>query len=59
VYRYVRGKDPVKIATIKSLTYTDTNYDINNNAYYFIKTIGINGNISLPSSETYQTTGKD
>lgn len=59
VYRYVRGKDPIKIATVKSLTYTDTDYDKENNAYYFIKTIGVNGNISLPSSETYKATGRN
>ncbi|MDQ8006255.1 MAG: hypothetical protein REI64_15750 [Pedobacter sp.] len=56
VYRYVRGAEPVKIATLeaKELSYTDTGFDKTKNNYYFIKTVGLNGNVSLPSSETFK-----
>lgn len=58
IYRYVRNTEPIKIATVdaKVLTYTDATFDKEKNNYYFIKTVGINGKTSLPSSETY--TGK-
>lgn len=56
VYRYVRGVEPVKIATVgaKEVSYIDTGFDKMNNNYYFIKTIGANGNVSMPSSETFK-----
>jgi len=55
IYRYVRGAEPVKVMVVKGsvLSYIDTTYDKEKNNYYFIKTIGVNGKISLPSSESY------
>jgi fibronectin type 3 domain-containing protein len=55
IYRYVREASPVKIADVeaKFLTYADANFVKEKNNYYFIKTIGVNGKISMPSSETY------
>lgn len=55
IYRYVRGKDPVKIATVNPnvLSFADTSFDTTQNSYYYIKTLGANGNISIPSKETY------
>jgi fibronectin type 3 domain-containing protein len=55
IYRYVRDASPVKIADVdaKILTYADANFIKEKNNYYFVKTIGVNGKTSLPSSETY------
>lgn len=55
IYRYVRGTEPMKLAKVNGtvLKYTDTTYDKDKNNYYFIKTIGVNGKVSLPSSESY------
>lgn len=56
VYRYVRGKDPLKIATLNhsALSFNDTGFDTTQNNYYYIKTVGANGKVSLPSEETYK-----
>lgn len=56
IYRYQRGAEPVKIATVaaKILTFTDTNFSKEKNNYYFIKTIGVNGKVSQPSDETFK-----
>lgn len=56
IYRYVRGAEPIKIATVsaKELSYTDSSFDKMNNNYYFLKTVGANGNVSMPSSETFK-----
>ena len=57
IYRYVRDAEPVKIATVDAqvLTYTDATFNKEKNNYYFIKTVGVNGKTSLPSSETYMS----
>lgn len=56
IYRYIRDAEPVKIGDVdaKTLTYTDLRFDDKQNNYYFVKTVGVNGKLSLPSSEVYK-----
>lgn len=60
VYRYVRGEEPVKINDAKAgtISFIDADFNKSQTNYYFIKTIGLNGKISLPSEETYKTIAK-
>ena len=60
VYRFTRGKAPIKIADVKTakFDYKDLEYLKNEVNYYYIIAVGINDSASNPSNQSYIDTAE-